>query len=105
MRVGLALGELEHSLGSLEIDTIGGGRREFAAGGQEGSEVEDLVDLVLGEDPVEQPRVKDRTGHVLAHQRGQLGRQGIEVERDDRARPVLSQPPDQGATDLARWPW
>src|ERR1051326_8872787 len=63
--------------------------------------MENQIDLVLGEDAVEDLRVEDGAVDVLADKRCQLRRQRIEIERDDRLRAVGGQARDEAVTDLA----
>src|SRR5947207_1081878 len=83
---------------------MSGRRREFAARREQGGEVEDEVDLVLGQHPVEQLRVEDRADVLLADERCQFRGDRVEIERDNRALGVAAEATDEAVTDLAAGP-
>ena len=101
MRFALPLGEFQHGHRAFDVDPVGRDRGEFAAGGEQGGEVEDAVDLVLGQDAVEQRRVEDRADELLADEGGQLAVERIEVERDDGPIVLPGDVLDQAVADFA----
>ena len=76
-------------------------RRELAARREQRREVEDAIDLELGEDALEQRRVEDRAGELARDQPGQRRIERLQVERDDRLAAVGGERGDQAVADLA----
>ena len=74
-------------------------RRELRARRQQRRQVEDEVDLELGQDALEQRRVEDRPDELALDQRRQRRVERREIERDDGARALGRQPLDQAVAD------
>jgi hypothetical protein len=100
VRLPFALRELEEPQRALDVDLVGGQRRELGAGGQQRGEVEDEIHLELGEHPLEQCRVCDRAREFAPDERRQAIVEPGEVDGDDGA-PCAGQPRDETVTDLA----
>ena len=69
MRLALLLRELEQRQRALDVHLVRGDRRELGPRREQRREVEDQIDLELGQHALEQVGVGDRTGELAMHQR------------------------------------
>ena len=100
MRLALLLGELEQVERPLHVHVVRTDRGELGAGGQQRREVEDVLDLELGQDAFKKARVGDRAGELAPDQPGQRRFERRDVDGDDgaaRARELI----DEAVTDFA----
>ena len=69
VRLALLLRELEQVERPFDVDVMRGDRRELGARREQRGEVKHALDLELGEHPIEQADVGDRSGELARHQR------------------------------------
>ena len=79
MRLALLLRELEQVQRALDVHVMRGHRRELGPRREQRREMKDAVDLELGEHPIEERAVSDRSDELAADQRRELGVERIEV--------------------------
>ena len=84
MRLALPLRELEQLQRALDVDLVRQRRRELAARREQRREVEDQIDLELGEQALEQPVSRIEPVNSRATSAGQRRVERRQVERDDR---------------------
>jgi hypothetical protein len=87
----------------LDVDLVRGDRREFGSRRQQRRQVEDAVDLELGEHPLEQADIGNRSGELAGDARRQRRVERADVECDDR-RAGFGEPRDEAVADLAAGP-
>src|SRR5207245_1256680 len=103
VRLALLLRELEQIQRSLDVDVMRGDRRELGPGREERGEVEDTIDLELGEDPLEEAGVGDRSGELARGEPREAALERRDVERDDGGSRG-GEPCDEAVTDFAAGP-
>ena len=81
VRLAFALRELEQRQRALDVDLVRGDRRELGARRQQRREVEDQIDLELGEHALEQGAVGDRAGELALDQAVQRRVERREIDR------------------------
>jgi hypothetical protein len=101
VRLALVLRELEEVERPLHVHLMRRHRGELAARGKESREVEDEVDLELGEDPLEDGPVEDRADELARDETALLGIERLEVDREDGPRAVGGETRDQAVADLS----
>ena len=85
VRLRLVLRELQQVQRALDVDLVRRERRELRARGEQRREVEDQLDLELGEHALEQRPIENRPGDLaIDHRRDRRVEPG-EVEGDDGA--------------------
>jgi hypothetical protein len=101
VRLALVLRKLEEVERPLHVHLMRRHRGELAARGKESREVEDEVDLELGEDPLEDGPVEDRADELARDETALLGIERLEVDREDGPRAVGGEARDQAVADLS----
>ena len=101
VRLALALRELQHVDRPFDVDLVRRDGRELAAGREERREVEDEVDLELGEDALEDVAVEDGARELARDEAGERRLEGLEVQREDRAVSFGREARDEAVPHLA----
>jgi hypothetical protein len=101
VRLAFALGELEQRQRAFHVHLVGRHRRELRPRREQGGQVEDQVDLELGQDALEQRRIQDGPGELTRDERLDGGVEARQVERDDALASVPRQLRNQAVTNFS----